>query len=191
VPTATKGPTDWFAEEANPYERKPGIKSGPVALHWQMDGEDFVLAEREVLSPRTIAAPSGDGLAAHANPNSSQPRVNRNHLQAGQGIEEPGRRVFPDPDGEDHHRPARRYVPLGAEVPQERDCESPPSREEPEWNERTLVSGLSPSVKAKSSKNKGDGMNVGASEAVGFRELGTVSGVDRLQAECVFEASTS
>lgn len=106
-------PMNWFVQEALSYESKPGIRNGPTHLHRQMDTENIVFAGRETLSTRAVAAPRGNGLAAHANQNSSQTRIDGTDHQARDWIEDRCRRILSHADGQNHHRPAWRHVPLG------------------------------------------------------------------------------
>jgi len=111
------------SQEAWSYEHDATIESRRADLHRQVDTQDFVFAERKILSTRTVASSPGNGLAAHAYQNSSQSRSHRINRQARNEIEGHCRRVFLDPTRNDNHHSTPRYVPLGKSIPQGRDRE--------------------------------------------------------------------
>jgi hypothetical protein len=97
-------------------------------FHRQVDTQDFVFVEREVLSARAIAPPTGKRVSAHAYQNASQSRIRWFGRQTGDRIENRRCGVFLDPSGKDHHHATQRYVSLGETTPQGRECGSAPSR---------------------------------------------------------------
>ena len=115
---------DWSVEEAHKYEDTPRVEGGSANLHRQMDPEDSVFSKREALPPWAVEAPRGNGLAAHADQNSSRTGINRIDYQTRDGVENCRGRILFDRSGENDNRPARRHVPLGEASWAARDCGS-------------------------------------------------------------------
>ena len=68
-------------------KRSQESKMGSSGLDRQVDIQGFVFAKGEALSRRAVAAARGTSLAAHADQNSSQPRIQRINHKARDGIE--------------------------------------------------------------------------------------------------------
>src|SRR5437016_8949192 len=66
-----------------------------------------------------LRRPSSRGLTADAYQNSTQPRIFRIDRQKRDQLKTSCCRIFIDPAGEDNHRSASRYVPLGRAIPHE------------------------------------------------------------------------
>ena len=122
-----KLPTENFSREARSHEHAARIKNG-ADLYREMDTQDFVFSEAQVLSARSVAPPPGEHFPADAHQNSSQSRIHRISRSAHHEIEHGRCRVFLDPARNDHHRPARRHVPLGETSPQARESSRAPGR---------------------------------------------------------------
>jgi hypothetical protein len=112
-------PTEKVSREAE-HEDSRKIEKTPD-LHRDVDAQDFVFATTEALSTWAVAPPPGKHFATDAYQNSSQSRIHGINRSAHHAIEHRRRRVFPDPTRNDHHRPARRYVPVGETPRQARE----------------------------------------------------------------------
>src|SRR5438093_10830998 len=66
-----------FSQKEKRHEYDTKIKNSVVHLHWQMDTEDSVFAWRKTLSPRVVAAPTRETVAAHVDQTSSKRRMRR------------------------------------------------------------------------------------------------------------------
>lgn len=108
-----------FSHQAGNYEHNKGVESDEADLHRQVDAKGFVFASRKALSTWGVAPPSSRGLTADAYQNSTQPRIFRIDRQKRDHVNAPRCRIFIDPAGEDNHRSASRYVPLGQAIPHE------------------------------------------------------------------------
>ena len=113
-------PTEKVSREAE-HEDSRKIEKGTPDLHREVDAQDFVFATTEALSTRAVAPPPGKHFATNAYQNSSQSRVHGINRSADHAIEHRRSRVFPDPTRNNHHRPARRYVPVGETARQARE----------------------------------------------------------------------
>ena len=111
-----------YSQKEKRHEYDTKIKNSVVHLHWQMDTEDSVFAWRQTLSPRAVAPPTRERVAAHADQNSSQPRIRRFNRQARYGIEDHCCRVFADHNGKDNHRSTQRHVSLREAISQGCEC---------------------------------------------------------------------
>ena len=114
-------PTEKLSREARSHEDVARIENGSVDLYREVDTQDFVFFETEALSTRAVAPPPGKHFATDAYQNSSQSRIHGINRSADHAIEHRRRRVFPDPTRNNHHRPARRYVPVGETARQARE----------------------------------------------------------------------
>lgn len=132
-------------QEAAPNEVNSGLETGSPGLHRQVDAQDFVFAEREAVSPWSVAPPSRLRLPAHADQNSSHSGIHRINRQTGDEIESSCCRVFLDPAGKDAHPATQRHVPLGETTSHEIDGRGAPPR-----NARHTVSEV---CKPQASKN--------------------------------------
>ena len=114
-------PTEILSREAG-HEDGAKIENGAPDLHSEVDTQDFVFAETKALPARAVARHLGSISQRMLT------RTLRNLQSTGliarriDEIEHPRCRVFFDSTRNDHHRPARRYVPLG-ETPRQA-CES-------------------------------------------------------------------
>jgi hypothetical protein len=113
-------PTEKVSQEAE-HEDSRKIEKGTPDLHRDVDAQDFVFATTEALSTRAVAPPPGKHFATDAYQNSSQSRIHGINRSAHHAIEHRRRRVFSDPTRNDHHGPARRYVPVGETPRQARE----------------------------------------------------------------------
>jgi len=120
--------TGKISQEARRCGYAAKVEKVPSDFHRQVDTEDFAFVEREVVSARAIAPPTGKRVSAHAYQNASQSRIRRIGHQAGDGIENRRCGVFLDPSGKDNHHPTQRYVSVGETTPKGRECGSAPSR---------------------------------------------------------------
>lgn len=62
----TDVPNCAFSHQAGNYEDDTRTEDDETDLHRQVDPEDFVFAEREVLSTRRVATPAPGSLTANA-----------------------------------------------------------------------------------------------------------------------------
>jgi hypothetical protein len=121
-------PTGKISQEARRCGYDAKIENVPFDFYRQVDTQDFVFIEKEVLSARAIAPPTGKRVSADPYQNASQSRIRGFGRQADDGIEDRCGRVLPDTAGKDNHHATQRYVPLGETIPQGRECGSVPSR---------------------------------------------------------------
>lgn len=113
----THVPNCIFSHQAGNYEHNKGIESHEADLHRQVDAKGFVFASRKALSTWGVAPPPQRGLTADAYQNSTQSRIFRIDREERDHFKASCCRIFIDPTGEDNHRSATQYVPLGQTIP--------------------------------------------------------------------------
>jgi hypothetical protein len=129
------------------------IKSSLVHLHRQLDTKGFVFPRRKALQPRAVAPTAGYRFTTNAHQDASESRIRGLNRPARDAIESDCGGILVDTTRKDHHRSARRHVPLGKTLPQKRERRSATSRNRSRMKGESFVVTYAP-ARSTTSKSK-------------------------------------